>query len=222
MNDAVLAELEHVTKEFEGCAPLLDVSLRLAAGESVAIVGPSGSGKTTLLQVLGGLLPPTSGRVRLEGRDVTELDEEQRARLRNEKIGFIFQRHHLLPQCSVLENVLVPTLVAQPRAPAAAVERASRLLEQVGLAGRRDHRPAQLSGGESQRVAVARALINEPRLVLADEPTGSLDATTAASLAELLVGLNRDHQTTLVTVTHSAELAARMERTLTLREGRLQ
>ena len=222
-----LVELESVTKRFAAAAggaapePLRSVDLRVARGETVAIVGPSGSGKTTLLQILGGLQPPTSGHVRLDGRDLFAGSEDERARIRNQQIGFIFQRHHLLPQCSVLENVLVPTLAAHARVPEAAVERARALLEQVGLADRQDHRPGQLSGGESQRAAVARALIQEPPLVLADEPTGSLDARTAEGLAELLVSLNRERGTTLITVTHSPDLAGRMGRQLTLREGRL-
>ena len=221
-----LAELDHVTRRFESGAgvdppePLRDLSLSIASGESLAIVGPSGSGKTTLLQILGGLTRPSAGTVRIEGRDLATLSDRELARLRNQKIGFVFQHHHLLPQCTLLENLLVPTLVQHRSSPPELVRRARELLDQVGLADRSTHRPAQLSGGECQRGAVARALINRPALVLADEPTGALDSETAAELCELLVRLNREHGVTLVTVTHWDALATRMQRVLRLTDGR--
>ena len=189
---------------------LRGISLTVRRGESVAVIGPSGSGKSTLLNILGSLDSPTRGSIRLDGQELADLPEQELASVRNKKIGFIFQSHHLLPQCSVLENVLVPTLAENGKAPAEAVERAKQLLERVGLGHRLTHRPAQLSGGECQRVAVVRALINQPSLILADEPTGALDHSTAGALADLLVELNRDDQVTLIVVTHSAELAAKM------------
>lgn len=186
---------------------LSGISLRLARGEAAAVMGPSGSGKSTLLHILGALDPPTSGSVTLDGVNPFELDEKALARFRNQKIGFVFQDHCLLPQCSVLENVLIPTLVNHSGAQH--TERARMLLEQVGLSGRIDHRPAELSGGEKQRVALARALINEPLLLLCDEPTGNLDRKSAESVASLLLELHAHQKTILVVVTHSADLAAR-------------
>jgi predicted ABC-type transport system involved in lysophospholipase L1 biosynthesis ATPase subunit len=223
----VLLELADVTKHYgdvAGDAPpvLRGVDLQLVPGESLAIVGPSGSGKSTLLNLLGGLDHPTSGRVTLEGADLAAMKADELARLRNRRIGFVFQLHHLLPQCTALENVLVPTLVdtsAEERRGRA--ERARLLLTQVGLGERLSHRPGQLSGGECQRVAVVRALINEPTLLLADEPTGSLDGGSAQQLGDLLAQLNDEHGVTLVVVTHSMELARRMGRVLELRDGRL-
>jgi lipoprotein-releasing system ATP-binding protein len=185
----------------------------------MAIAGPSGCGKSTLLNIIGTLDRPTSGTVTLTGRDVPSLTEKQLAELRSGVIGFVFQFHHLLPQCSILENVLVPTLVGTP--PEDPEGRARKLLERVGLGSRLTHRPGQLSGGECQRAAVVRALINRPQLLLADEPTGSLDRGSAASLAQLLGELNREEGVALVYVTHSADLAARAGRVLELRDGRL-
>ena len=224
MSDEAIAELQHVTKRYrEGPAEapwvLKDVDLSVAASESVAIVGPSGSGKSTLLNILGGLDAPTSGRALLEGQDLSTLDQETLARVRNRRIGFVFQRHHLLPQCTLLENVLVPTLVGGRNK--SAPERAEKLLQRVGLAHAMHRRPGQLSGGECQRAAVVRALINRPALLLADEPTGSLDRAAAEGLADLLTELNEQEGVTLVVVTHSAELADRMERALMLRDGTL-
>jgi len=170
-------------------------------------MGPSGSGKSTLLHVLGALDPPSSGTVTLDGVNPFELDEKALAQFRNQKIGFVFQDHCLLPQCSVLENVLVPTLVTQARNQH--TERARTRIEQVGLSGRLDHRPAELSGGEKQRVALARALINEPLLLLCDEPTGNLDRKSAEVVASLLLELHARQKTVLIVVTHSAELAAK-------------
>ena len=190
---------------------LTDVSLSLDRGEAVAIMGPSGSGKSTLLYILGALEPPSSGTVTLDGQDPFALGEREQAAFRNRAIGFVFQDHCLLPQCSVLENVLVPTLVAPPADRGAANDqaRARELLEQVGLADRLDHRPGELSGGEKQRVAIARALIRDPRLLLCDEPTGNLDRASADTVATLLLDLHTRRNTMLVVVTHSAALAER-------------
>jgi lipoprotein-releasing system ATP-binding protein len=221
---ATILELAGVTKSYaspEGVeTPVLrGIDLKLAAGESMAIAGPSGCGKSTLLNIIGTLDRPTSGTVTLTGRDVPSLTEKQLAELRSGVIGFVFQFHHLLPQCSILENVLVPTLVGKP--PEDPEGRARKLLERVGLGSRLTHRPGQLSGGECQRAAVVRALINRPQLLLADEPTGSLDRGSAADLAQLLGELNREEGVALVYVTHSADLAARAGRVLELRDGRL-
>ena len=187
-----------------------DVTFTLDAGESAAIMGPSGSGKSSLLYILGAMEPPTSGTVTLAGRNPFTLTSADIARFRNSEIGFVFQDHCLLPQCSVLENVLVPTLVAERTAGAGAdsVAWARTLIDEVGLTGRIDHRPAELSGGEKQRVAIARALICQPRLLLCDEPTGNLDQKSAESVAALLLDLHRRHRNILITVTHSAHLAA--------------
>jgi lipoprotein-releasing system ATP-binding protein len=198
---------------------LRDVSLALTAGQSAAILGPSGSGKSTLLNIIGTLEPPTAGRVRLDDCDPFALPERDLARFRNQQIGFIFQDHHLLPQCSVLENVLIPTLAGH--AALDADQHACGLLERVGLSDRLDHRPAELSGGERQRVAVARALINRPKLLLADEPTGNLDRATADRVADLLAELPREHQVILIVVTHSDPLAARFDLKFDLLDGAL-
>jgi ABC-type lipoprotein export system ATPase subunit len=198
------------------------IDMEILEGESAAIVGPSGSGKSTLLNIIGTLDRPTSGQVLLEGQDLAQLDERQLAAVRNRRIGFIFQAHHLLPQCTVLENVLVPTLVCQDEAlRQSAPERARRLLDRVGLGPRLHHRPGQLSGGERQRAAVVRGLINRPRLLLADEPTGALDRASAEALARLLVALNREERVTLMVATHARELAEQMGRRFELRDGRL-
>lgn len=222
-----LLELQDVCKSYRNGngAPvevLRGVNLVLNRGDSLAILGPSGCGKSTLLNLMGTLDRASAGRLLLDGLDLATLDERELAQLRNRRIGFVFQLHHLLPQCTVLENVLLPTL-ADPKARpgAAGLERAERLLHRVGLADRLHHRPGQLSGGERQRAAVARALINEPPLLLADEPTGSLDRATAEELGDLLCGLNRDEGVTLVVVTHSPELASRMARIGEIREGAL-
>jgi lipoprotein-releasing system ATP-binding protein len=199
---------------------LKDVTLQIARGESVAIVGPSGSGKSTLLNIIGTLDRPTSGEVLLDGNDLAKLDEKQLAHVRNHQIGFVFQAHHLLPQCSVLENVLVPTLADKTSA-ADAEQRARGLLKRVGLSERVEHRPGQLSGGERQRAAVVRALIMKPQVLLADEPTGSLDRAASNELGQLLVDLNREENVTLIVVTHAPDLAKRMSRVLEIREGHL-
>jgi lipoprotein-releasing system ATP-binding protein len=221
-------KLTGVTKRYggqlSGEAPVLDgVDLEVARGDSAAIVGPSGCGKTTLLNIIGTLDRPDAGEVRLEGQDLTRLNARQLAEVRNRQVGFVFQMHHLLPQCTVLENVLVPTLAtANEGLKDAAPDRARRLLERVGLGARLRYRPGQLSGGERQRVAVVRALINEPQLLLADEPTGALDRASSGTLAQLLAELNRETGVTLIVVTHSLELAQRMQRVLELRDGQLQ
>ena len=223
-----LLKLVDVTKQYDstGGAELVTVlkriTLEIGRGESVAIVGPSGSGKSTLLNVIGTLDQPSSGTVTLDGQDLTRLDEIQVARVRNEQIGFIFQSHHLLPQCTVLENVLVPTLANKDATSRnGAPERAKKLLEKVGLGARFTHRPGQLSGGERQRVAVVRALINTPKLLLADEPTGALDRASAQSLGDLLVQLNKEEGVTLIVVTHALDLAKRLGRVLELSDGQL-
>jgi lipoprotein-releasing system ATP-binding protein len=245
---ATLLELTGVTKRYslpDGANPvpaLNNISLIVARGESLAIVGPSGSGKSTLLQIIGTLDRPTCGRVLLHGRDLSQLDDLQLASVRNRQIGFVFQSHFLLPQCTVLENVLVPTLAKagqasslsharnekerpetgrMPVSPEAAEDRASRLLKRVGLGERMNHRPGQISGGERQRAAVVRALINQPELLLADEPTGSLDQASATSLGQLLVDMNREEGVTLILVTHALDLAKRMGRVMELRNGSL-
>ncbi|HEX5735873.1 MAG TPA: ABC transporter ATP-binding protein [Blastocatellia bacterium] len=206
-----MLEVKDLKKEYptpRGPLEILgNVSLSLSRGDAVAIMGPSGSGKSTLLYVLGALEPPTSGTVTLDGRNPFELSERELAEFRNKQIGFIFQDHCLLPQCSVMENVLTPTLVTN--ANGAYSSRAKDLLSQVGLAERLDHRPAELSGGEKQRVALARALIREPLLLLCDEPTGNLDRSSADRVATLLLDLHAEQQTIMIVVTHSAELASR-------------
>ena len=198
---------------------LQGLSLEVGAGQTVGIIGPSGCGKSTLLNILGTLDEPDSGDVVLEGRNVADLDAAALAHLRNRRLGFVFQLHHLLPQCTVLENVLVPTLVGGGADTAA--PRARHLLERVGLADRLQHYPGQLSGGERQRVAVVRALVNRPAVLLADEPTGSLDRAGAAALCDLLVELNAEEKVAIVMVTHAVELAERMQRVFELRDGAL-
>ena len=216
--------VQEVTKEFPTAGDplrvLRGVSLELSRGENLAIVGPSGSGKSTLLHVIGGLDPPTSGKIALDGHNPYEMRSTELASFRNQKIGFVFQKHHLLPQLSVLENVLLPALASGPPT-ADAVARAQELIGRVGLSDRRDHRPAELSGGERQRAAVARALLHHPSLVLADEPTGSLDQDNARAVARLLVELQVQEQSMLIVVTHSLELAEMLQRRSAFRDGRL-
>jgi lipoprotein-releasing system ATP-binding protein len=213
-----------LTKDFVSDAGRLTIlnglRLTMRRGEALAVTGPSGSGKSTLLHILGTLDRPTAGTIRLLGDDPFARSDGDLASYRNAKIGFVFQDHHLLPQCNVLENVLIPAL-AGAGAGAAETQRATQLLERVGLKHRLSHRPAQLSGGERQRVAVCRALINQPVLLLADEPTGNLDRANAEAVGDLLLELNRTHQTLLVCVTHSGELAARFPRRAELVDGRL-
>ena len=196
---------------------LRDVTLALDAGESACVMGPSGSGKSTLLYILGGLEPPSSGTVQLDGKDPYSLPPDALAAFRNRDVGFVLQDHCLLPQCTVLENVLVPTLVGD--ADASAPERAKALLAQVGLGDRLHHRPAELSGGEKQRAAIARALIRKPRLILCDEPTGNLDAETAATVADLLIAMHAQQQAIMVLVTHSETLGARFARRWSMSRG---
>ncbi len=198
---------------------LRDVTLSLEAGQSACVMGPSGSGKSTLLYILGGLEPPTSGSVQLDGTDPYSLSAEGLAAFRNRDVGFVLQDHCLLPQCTVLENVLVPTLVGAPDA--GAPERAKVLLQMVGLGERLDHRPAELSGGEKQRAAIARALIRNPRLILCDEPTGNLDAETAATVADLLIELHAKQKGIMILVTHSETLGARFSRRWKMNRGEL-
>ncbi|MCR9246903.1 MAG: ABC transporter ATP-binding protein [bacterium] len=218
-----LVELRGVGRRFGDATEVLrDVDLEVGPRETIAVLGPSGSGKSTLLNIIGGLLPPTTGSVTVAGQQLGDLSTAQMATLRNRELGFVFQTHHLLPQCTALENVLVPTLADPQRKPGPeTATRARELLTEIGLGDRLDHRPAQLSGGECQRVAVVRALINEPRLVLADEPTGSLDEQSADRLGDLLTNLNEQHGVALVVVTHSQRLAQRMQRVLTLQSGAL-
>jgi len=216
-----LLELRGITKRYEGVQDdvLAGVDFAVNKGESVAIVGPSGSGKSTLLNIMGTLDTPSAGSVSLDGKNLLGLNEKEIAGVRNQRIGFVFQLHHLLPQCTILENVLVPALV--PGDMDAAEQHGRELLDRVGLSHRLHHRPSQLSGGERQRVAVVRALINRPMLLLADEPTGSLDRAASDSMGDLIAGLNADQGVTLVTVTHSSRLARRMNRIVELRDGHL-
>ena len=221
-----MLQVTDLTKDYptpRGPLRVLDrVSLQLAPGDGAAIMGPSGSGKSSLLYLLGALEHPTSGRVTLDGCNPFELRPDALAAFRNQQIGFVFQDHCLLPQCTVLENVLIPTLVAPtPKADADASTRARELIAQVGLADRVDHRPGELSGGERQRVAIARALIRGPRLLLCDEPTGNLDHAAAANVANILLDLHRAKQTILIVVTHSAELASRLPLRYELADGAL-
>jgi lipoprotein-releasing system ATP-binding protein len=219
-----LLEATNLTKQYpspRGPLPILSgVSLSLNRGDAVSIMGPSGSGKSTLLYILGTLEPPTSGSVTLDGRDPFLLKEKELAAFRNKEIGFIFQDHCLLPQCSVLENVLVPTLVAANKN-GSYEERARKLLADIGLDGRLDHRPAELSGGEKQRVALARAMILDPLVVLCDEPTGNLDHASAEVVSALLLEMNRRRKSILVVVTHSAELGAKFPIRFQLLEQKL-
>ena len=217
-----MLEISKLAKQYDtpaGLLPILaDVSLALKPGDAIAVMGPSGSGKSTLLYILGALDPPTSGSVKLNGQDPFALNETELAAFRNRQIGFLFQDHCLLPQCSVLENVLIPTLVGPGKDDEA---RARALIEQVGLTSRLDHRPAELSGGERQRAALARALIRDPLLLLCDEPTGNLDHDSALSVATLLFELQAKRQSILVAVTHSDEFAARFPRRFHLRDHKL-
>jgi len=220
---ADVLELSGVCKHFETEASRVEVlrgiSFSISRGEALAVTGPSGSGKSTLLHLIGALDRPSSGKIEIDGKQPHTLTEPELARFRNGAVGFVFQEHHLLPQYSVLENVLLPTLAAKPRNPNAR-KRAGELLERVGLTHRLDHRPAELSGGERQRVAVARALIHAPALLLCDEPTGSLDRRTAESVSDLLFELHREEGNVLIVVTHSPLLAERFGRRFELVEGR--
>jgi lipoprotein-releasing system ATP-binding protein len=218
-------EVRRLSKEYPtpaGRLPVLaEVDLSLAAGDTVSVVGPSGSGKSTLLYILGALEPPTSGTVQLNGQNPFELDDRKLAAFRNSQVGFVFQDHHLLPQCSVLENVLIPTMVMRDKDHDVR-RRAVDLIDRVGLGARLRHRPHALSGGEKQRVALARALVLNPRLVLCDEPTGNLDHESTEAVATLLFELHRTEQTMLIVVTHNLDLARRFGTTYRLADGRLR
>jgi lipoprotein-releasing system ATP-binding protein len=220
-----LVEVHGVSKSFQTGdhkVRVLDgVHLSVAAQESVAIVGPSGSGKSTLLNLLGTLDQPDQGTIVIDGKNLSMMGGDELARFRNRNIGFVFQSHHLLPHLTVLENVLVPVLAQASEASEEVLLRATQLLQRVGLGDREKHLPGRLSGGERQRVAVVRALINQPRLILADEPTGALDRISAAEVGRLLIELNREHGITLIVATHSEELAARMDRVLSMENGTL-
>lgn len=222
---SVRLALEDVHKSFTSGQRTLEVlrgiTLELLGGEAVAVTGPSGSGKSTLLHLMGTLDRPTSGKIELDGKSVHDLPEPELATFRNRNVGFVFQDHHLLPQYTVLENVLLPTMAPGAERGLEIEDRAVKLIQRVGLLERIHHRPAELSGGESQRVAVARALVQQPRLVLCDEPTGNLDPATSRSVAELLFELHATFKSILVVVTHSMELAGRFRRRVELRDGRL-
>ncbi|UCH95162.1 MAG: ABC transporter ATP-binding protein [Candidatus Aminicenantes bacterium] len=224
----MLLELKNIEKKFKAppgkgeITVLKDISLNVARGEAIAVVGPSGSGKTTLLNIIGSLDKPTSGVVNFAGKNLADLDDAELSKTRNLDIGFVFQLHFLLPQCTVLENVLIPTIPFGSRKDSSDAESmAKKLLERVGLQEHLDYFPAQLSGGELQRAAVVRALINKPKLVLADEPTGSLDRESSENLGQLLVQLNKEEGTTLIVVTHSIELARLMDKVYNLKKGKL-
>ncbi len=225
----MLLELKKIAKTFEIPAAdktitvLEDISFRIDQGESMAVVGPSGSGKSTLLNIIGALERPTSGDVFFAGKNLANLRDSELSAIRNREIGFIFQLHHLLPQCTVLENVLIPTIpLGVKKNKNEVMRRAKTLLEKVALKERMDFFPAVLSGGELQRAAVVRALINKPKLILADEPTGSLDKESSENLGRLLVDLNREEGVALITVTHSMELARLMGKVFILQNGQLE
>ena len=219
-----MLEVKNLTKEYpmpgKRLVVLSDIDFTLNDSEAASIVGPSGSGKSTFLYILGALEPPSSGSVNLDGRNPYGMSEKEVAAFRNQEIGFVFQDHHLLPQCTVLENVLIPTLVAPPDN--SLTRRAEDLLEQVGLTERIHHRPHELSGGEKQRVALARALILKPRLILCDEPTGNLDHESAETVVSLLLNLHKSRQNMLIVVTHNLEIAERFGRKFKLSGSRLK
>ena len=216
-----MIDIENITKSFGTLQVLKGINLHIDKGEVVSIVGPSGAGKTTLLQIIGTLDRPDSGRIVLDGQDVGQLGSKALARFRNDRIGFVFQFHQLLPEFSALENVIIPALIAG-KSERAARERGRELLSFMGLADRQDHRPSQLSGGENQRVAVARALINEPSVILADEPSGSLDSRNKAELHQLFFDLRDKISQTFVIVTHDEQLASLTDRTIHMRDGVIQ
>ncbi len=217
--------VEQVTKSYPAAdgevSVLRGVDLRAVAGDSLSIVGPSGSGKSTLLYMIGALETPTAGQILIDDQNPHQLSLDDQSRFRNSVVGFVFQDHHLLPQCTVLENVLIPTLASAGAGPSEEA-RARQLLEQVGLAHRLTHLPSQLSGGERQRVAVCRAMINQPKILLADEPTGNLDRRTAETIGDLLLEMSREAAAILLCVTHSSDLAARFARRFELRDGKLE
>ncbi len=225
----MLLKLENISKGFgnrtdQTYRPVLDhLNLEIQEGEQIAILGPSGSGKTTLLNLIGGLDYPDEGSVQFLGEDITRFSTQEMDRFRNERVGFVFQFHHLLPQCTLLENVLIPALVDRDKNERSRkLDRAEELMKQVGIWDYKDKLPGKLSGGECQRAAVVRAMINSPSLLLADEPTGALDRDNVAKMADLLLELNKEDQLTLLVVTHSNDLAQRLGKTLELRNGKLQ
>ncbi|MCK5565901.1 MAG: ABC transporter ATP-binding protein [Planctomycetes bacterium] len=222
-----MLKLINVSKSYESAADiredvLTDINLKVEKGKSLAIIGPSGSGKSTLLNLIGALDRPTAGSVIIDGTDLASQTDTQLAAIRNKRIGFVFQLHHLLPQCSVLENILLPTLADKSSQADDCKQRAMDLLEQVDLKNKMLHRPSQLSGGQRQRVAVVRALINEPDFLLADEPTGSLDKNNSENIAKLLIDINQRQNVTLIVVTHSTQLAEHMDEMLMLINGKLK
>ncbi|MBN12121.1 MAG: ABC transporter [Opitutaceae bacterium] len=223
----MMIEIQNLVKRYSGPAGditvLDELELKVLKGDSIAIVGPSGCGKTTLLNILGTLDIPSSGSVSISGKSLEGMDADEKARFRNHTLGFVFQQHFLLPQCSVLENVIIPRLAGDwQEGEDETRERAKKLIQELGLEHRLDHMPFQLSGGERLRAAVARALINQPALVLADEPTGSLDPSMGDQVADLFAQLNNQHDVTLVTVTHNMALANRMGRVYSLENGKLR
>jgi lipoprotein-releasing system ATP-binding protein len=223
MSDSILQSKQLYKSYNDGASKvevLKGIDLHIGKGDSVAIIGPSGSGKSTLLHLLGGLDKPTSGSVRINDVEWQKISEKQRCRLRNKKLGFVYQFHHLLPEFTALENVAMPLLISG-MAVKQAEQQASDMLEHVGLKPRKEHKPAQLSGGERQRVAIARALVHQPHCVLADEPTGNLDQVTATKVFDLMLNLNKEMKTALIIVTHDQDIAKRMDRVLVLNEGRL-
>ena len=223
----MIIELKNITKSYTSATNisktvLQNISFNINKGETIAIIGPSGSGKSTLLNIIGTLDRPTSGIIKFKDQDFSTLSDNQLAKIRNQNIGFIFQLHHLLPQCTILENVIIPTLpYTKKKDRKNIVLRANQLIERVGLADHKQKRHGQLSGGECQRVAVVRALINQPEIILADEPTGSLDSKNSEELGDLLLELNREQKTTLITVTHSDKLANRMNKTYRIENGKI-
>jgi ABC-type lipoprotein export system ATPase subunit len=218
----MLLKLENISKSYSKDRMILDqLSLQINAGERIAIVGPSGSGKTTLLNLIGTLDRPDVGKMIFDGQDLSAMNDNQLAQFRNRKIGFVFQMHHLLPQLSLMENVLLPTLTDPALQGKETEERAKRLIERVGLSGVVNQKPSELSGGECQRTAVVRALINRPVLLLADEPTGALDQKSSGNLTDLLIELNKEEGVALVVVTHSMDVAKKMDRIYRLDNGRL-
>ncbi len=226
MKKQPILKLENIHKSYPSTLGpethvLSDINLTVDENESIAIIGPSGSGKSTLLNIMGILDKPSSGKMLINGDDPSEMSDNEQALIRNRDIGFVFQLHHLLPQCTVLENVLLPVLACKPKADGPTQERALRLLDRVDLTHCIARKPSQLSGGECQRVAVVRALINQPKILLADEPTGSLDKANSRELAELLAELNKEENVTMIVVTHSDSLADIMGQTFTLSDGNL-
>lgn len=228
MNENVILDLQNISKDYNKTDAasvthvLSDISITLRSGESLSIIGPSGSGKSTLLNIMGALDRPTSGNVIINGMDLSEMSDDRLSFIRNREIGFIFQMHHLLPQCSVIENVLIPTLPFPEKSNKDYYEKGCELLNSIGMGERLHYKPAELSGGEQLRTAVVRSLINDPKILLADEPTGSLDNRTAKDLSEIIVGMNQEKNLTLVVVTHSEELAGMMNRKLELKNGFLK